>query len=163
MTPPIVVMGVSGSGKTTVGQALAARLGTEFEDADNLHSAANIAKMSSGHPLDDADRWPWLQSVGTWLHEHEHGVIACSALKRLYRDVIRQSADTSVFLYLAGDRQQLARRVSSRADHFMPGSLLDSQLATLEPLEGDEVGVTLDFSLPVEGIVDRFLADLGTR
>ena len=159
MTPPIVVMGVSGSGKTTVGQALAARLGTEFMDGDDLHSEANVAKMASGQPLDDDDRRPWLQSVGTWLNEHaDGGVIACSALRRTYRDLIRHSAPEAFFLYLSGDPDVLARRVANRPEHFMPESLLASQLATLEPLQEDESGMTIDFAKPVDEIVDLVIA-----
>lgn len=159
MTPPIVVMGVSGSGKTTVGQALAERLGAAFEDADDLHSEANIAKMRSGHPLDDADRGPWLQAVGAWLSEHsDGGVIACSALRRTYRDRIQEAAPQTVFLHLSGDPWLLATRVSGRPDHFMPESLIESQLATLEPLQPDEAGMTIDFAMPVDEIVDLVVA-----
>ena len=119
-------MGVSGSGKSTVGAALARRLRVPFEDADDLHPAANIAKMSRGEPLDDNDRYPWLETVGEWLADHEDGgVIACSALKRKYRDQLRHHAPTVRFLHLEGSREVIERRQASRPGHFMPASLLD--------------------------------------
>ncbi len=139
-------MGVSGSGKTTVGQLLADRLGVPFEDADSLHSPANVAKMAAGHPLTDADRRPWLAAVGRALAAaRETGmVMACSALKRAYRDAIRADAPTARFLELDGSRETLESRVGHREGHFMPASLLDSQLATLEPLQRDEPGERID-------------------
>lgn len=143
--PLLVVMGVSGSGKTTIGEALAARLGIEFEDADDLHPAANVAKMASGHALTDDDRLPWLAAVGAALATAQEAglVMACSALKRSYRDALLAAEPRSRFIYLEGSHELLESRVSHREGHFMPASLLDSQLATLEPLGADEPGITV--------------------
>ena len=142
--PLVVIMGVSGSGKSTVGALLAERLGVPFADADELHPPENVAKMSAGQPLDDRDRWPWLAAVGDVLAVASGTglVIACSALKRSYRDAIRDRAPETVFAYLHGDRELLGERLGMRVGHFMPGSLLDSQLATLE-VPGDDEGVTV--------------------
>jgi gluconokinase len=158
MGHPIVVMGVSGSGKSTVGAALAQRLRVPFEDADDLHPEANIAKMSRGEPLDDADRYPWLEIVGRWLAAHpDGGVMSCSALKRKYRDQLRHHASGTEFVLLAGDREVIERRQAARPGHFMPASLLSSQLATLEPLEPDEGGVVLDVAQGVDQIVQGYV------
>jgi gluconokinase len=158
MNHPIVVMGVSGSGKSTVGAALAGRLGVPFEDADDLHPAANIAKMTRGEALDDDDRWSWLERIGEWLVEHvDGGVIACSALKRKYRDQLRHHCPSVEFLHLAGGRDAIERRQASRPGHFMPASLLTSQFETLEPLAPDERGVVVDVSWSVDEIVERYL------
>lgn len=156
----VVVMGVTGSGKTTVGTALAARLGVPFADADDFHSAENVAKMADGVPLTDADRLPWLRTIGAWLAEHEDSgaVVTCSALKRRYRDVLREAAPGLTFLHLHGDKETVRARVGSRPGHFMPVSLVDSQFADLEPLGADEPGVVADFAQPVDVIVDRFTA-----
>ncbi|WP_279103338.1 gluconokinase [Gordonia bronchialis] len=151
---PIVVMGVSGSGKSTVGTELAVRLGVPFADADDLHPASNVAKMAAGVPLDDADRMPWLDLVGAWLARNPRGVISCSALRRRYRNQLRAHAPSTFFVHLAGDREVIAHRQSARTGHFMPASLLDSQFASLEPLEPDEPGVVVDVGLPAEQIVD---------
>ena len=161
----VTVMGVSGSGKTSVGAALAQRLHVPFEDADDLHPPANVAKMSAGIPLDDADRLPWLRTVGAWLAEHaaSGGVISCSALRRSYRDVLREAAPDQIFLHLASDREVIARRVAGRPGHFMPAALVDSQFATLEPLEPDERGVTLDVDQPIDALVDACVAALGVQ
>jgi gluconokinase len=150
----IVVMGVSGSGKSTVGAALAARLGVEFEDGDDLHPQANIAKMSAGIPLTDDDRWPWLDAVGDWLASRPAGVVACSALRRVYRDRIRARVPSAYVVHLAGDRETIAARQAARRGHFMPPALEASQFATLEPLEADEAGVTLDVALSVDALVE---------
>ncbi|MDN4596150.1 gluconokinase [Leifsonia sp. F6_8S_P_1A] len=148
--PRIVVMGVSGAGKTTVGQLVAERLGVPFVDGDSLHPPANVAKMASGVPLTDDDRTPWLRTIGETLAGSGAGgvVVACSALTRSYRDLIRSKAPDAVFAELDGDRDLLAERMAARPGHFMPVSLLDSQLATLQPLQADESGMRLDVALP---------------
>lgn len=152
----VVVMGVAGCGKSTVGAALAERLGAEFLDGDSLHPQANIGKMAAGTPLNDDDRAPWLAEIGRrFTASNVALVIACSALKRSYRDIIR-SADRSVaFVHLHGTRELLTERMNSRPGHFMPASLLDSQLATLEPLQDDETGAVVDIAKPVEDIVNE--------
>ncbi len=148
-------MGVSGSGKSAVGEALAERLAVPFADGDDLHPPANTAKMAAGEPLDDADRHPWLETVGRWLAEHDDGgVITCSALKRSYRDQLRGHAPKVIFVHLHGDRAMIARRQAARRGHFMPTSLLDSQFDALEPLETDEAGVVVEVSSPVDQIVE---------
>jgi len=156
---PVVVMGVSGSGKSTVGAALAGRMRVPFEDADDLHPSANIAKMARGEPLDDNDRWPWLELIGMWLVNHaDGGVIACSALKRKYRDQLRSHSDNVEFLLLEGSPEVIGRRQAARPGHFMPASLMASQFATLEPLAPDEHGVVLDVDQSVDQIVEGYLA-----
>ncbi len=138
-------MGVSGSGKTTVGELLATRLGVPFADADDLHSRANVALMAAGHPLTDEDRRPWLARVGAALSAAESTglVMACSTLKRAYRDAILAAEPRTRFVFLDGSRELLVDRLSHRHGHFMPPELLDSQLAALEPLESDEPGITI--------------------
>jgi gluconokinase len=160
----VVVMGVSGSGKTTVGTALAEALGVEYAEADSFHSPENIAKMSSGTPLTDEDRWPWLQAIAEWIGKHEAtgGVVTSSALKRAYRGLLRTGGDTW-FLHLHGSHDLLAERLKSRKGHFMPASLLVSQLATLEPLEADEPGLVVDAAEPPEEIVAAALNALRER
>ena len=155
----VVVMGVSGSGKSTVGAALAQRLGVPFVDADDLHPEANIAKMSRGEPLDDRDRHPWLETIGEWLADHDQrgGVVSCSALKRRYRDQLRQHAHRVEFCHLHGTREVIARRQASRPGHFMPASLLSSQFATLEPLEPDEHGLVIDVDQSVDDVVQEYV------
>jgi gluconokinase len=152
----VVVMGVTGCGKSTVGAALARRLGVPFADADDFHSQENVAKMAAGVPLDDADRGPWLRAIGAWLAEHaDHGAVAsCSALKRAYRDVLRAQAPDAFFVHLHGDRETVRRRVAGRAGHFMPSSLVASQFAALEPLDADERGLVLPLDAPVDDLVD---------
>jgi len=150
-------MGVSGSGKSTVGAALAQRLGVPFVDADSLHPPANIAKMAAGQPLDDEDRHPWLERIGDWLADHPGGgVVSCSALKRGYRNQLRAHCPQVRFLHLSGSADVIGRRLAARAGHFMPAALLRSQLDTLEPLGTDEAGVTVDADQDVEAIVDQF-------
>jgi gluconokinase len=145
----LVVMGVSGSGKTTIATLLAERLGYTFADADAFHSPENVAKMARREPLTDADRQPWLESLAAWIAarhtERRSTVLACSALKRRYRDALRAGARGSVaFVFLATPRAVLEQRMAHRTGHYMPLELLDSQLATLEPLAADERGVTVD-------------------
>ncbi|MGF1429209.1 gluconokinase [Kitasatospora sp. LaBMicrA B282] len=146
--PLVVVMGVSGVGKTTVAQLLAERLGLPCAEADDFHPAANIAKMTAGIPLDDADRAPWLQALAGWLRARaaagSGGVVTCSALRRAYREVLRTGSPDTFFLHLAGSRRLVAGRLALRTGHFMPPSLLDSQYAALEPLGPDEHGVVLE-------------------
>lgn len=150
-----VLMGVSGCGKTSVGQELARRCDVTFIDGDTLHPTANIEKMGNGIPLDDNDRAPWLSDVGRALRVTEGPVvIGCSALKRIYRDWIREQAATPVgFIHLHAPKAVLAKRVSERAGHFMPPSLLDSQFATLELLEEDEDGCLVDIGRPLSAVV----------
>ncbi|AIY16406.2 Gluconokinase [Pimelobacter simplex] len=159
----MVVMGVSGSGKSTVGAALGQRLGVPFADADDFHPPENIAKMAAGHALDDTDRHPWLEAIGGWLADHDAagGVISCSALKHVYRDQLRRHAPRSWFVHLDGTHDVIARRQASRPGHFMPTSLLDSQFATLEPLAADEAGFVVDVDQSVDAIVDQVVAELG--
>src|SRR6478609_1020021 len=155
----IVVMGVSGCGKTTIGDLVARELGIPFLDGDSLHPVENVAKMAAGTPLTDEDRWPWLATVGAELAKAGDGglVLACSALRRSYRDAIREQAPDTVFLHLNGSKEVLAQRVEGRSGHFMPTTLLDSQLATLEPLQEDEGGVVVDIALPVPDVVSQAL------
>jgi gluconokinase len=157
----VVVMGVTGSGKTTVGTALAERMEVPFADADDFHSPGNVAKMRAGTPLTDVDRRPWLLAIGAWLAEHGSGaVVTCSALKRVYRDTLREAAPDLTFLHLHGDKEIARERVGGRAGHFMPTSLVDSQYADLEPLGADEKGLVVDFALPVEVIVERVASEV---
>ncbi|OMC25045.1 gluconate kinase [Mycobacterium colombiense] len=152
---PVVVMGVSGSGKSTVGAALARRLRVPFVDADTLHPAANILKMTAGEPLDDDDRYPWLERVGDWLAAHrDGGVVSCSALKRKYRDQLRTHCAGVEFLHLSGSAELIGGRLAIRTDHFMPAALLRSQLDILEPLGPDEAGMTVDVGPGVDAIVE---------
>jgi gluconokinase len=161
---PIVVMGVSGSGKSTVGSALAQRLRVPFVDADTLHPPANIAKMTVGEPLDDADRYPWLEHVGEWLAGHQTGGVAsCSALKRKYRDQLRAHCPRVEFLHLGGSPALIGARLVARFGHFMPAALLRSQFETLEPLGPDEPGVTVDVGRDVNAVIDIFLAASAAR
>lgn len=153
-------MGVAGSGKTVVGRALAARLGRPFVDADDLHPEANVEKMRRGEPLDDDDRAPWLDTVGATLAEAAAPVVACSALKRAYRDRLRAVAPGLRFVHLHGDRALIAERMAAREDHFMPQSLLDDQLATLQPLGGDEDAVVVGIDQAVDAIVEDAAARL---
>lgn len=158
MGSPIVVMGVSGSGKSTVGAALAQRLRVPFADADDFHPPANIAKMTSGHPLDDDDRYPWLEAIGEWLAAHpDGGVMSCSALKRRYRDQLRRHCPDVEFFHLSGAADIIGRRQASRPGHFMPATLLASQFATLEPLAADERGVTVDVARDIDSIIEAYL------
>ncbi|MFD0040732.1 gluconokinase [Streptomyces anulatus] len=158
----IVVMGVAGTGKTTIGPLLAAALGVPYAEGDDFHPPANIAKMSAGTPLDDDDRWPWLDAIGTWAHGRAGlgGVVSSSALKRVYRDRLRDGAPDALFLHLTGDRALIEERMADRKGHFMPTALLDSQFATLQPLQADEAGVSVDVSGTPEEITRRAVAAL---
>lgn len=154
-----MVMGVSGSGKSTVGASLAATLGVEFVDGDALHPESNVAKMAAGTPLTDDDRWPWLDAVGERLAASPV-VIACSALRRVYRDRLRDAAPGIRFVFLEGSRELLAERMGARADHFMPTALLDSQLATLEAPTPDEQALTFDVAEAPAAIVAEAASQL---
>jgi gluconokinase len=160
--PVLVIMGVSGCGKSTVAGLLAGRLGWDLAEGDDMHPAASIAKMAAGQPLTDADRWPWLARVAAWIRAHtaarRPGIITCSALKRSYRDVLR--ADAVVFVYLAASREVIARRLAARHGHFMPLALLDSQFAALEPPGPDEQAVTVDISGSPEQTASLVMAAL---
>lgn len=156
LAPRVVAMGVSGCGKSTVGTLLAGLLGVPFVDADALHPPANVERMAAGIALTDADREPWLHAVGQALATPPDGaVVACSALRRRYRDVLRDAAPDAVMIHLHGDRARLAARLAARLDHFMPAALLDSQLATLEPLAPDEAGTVLDIAAPPTTLAAR--------
>ncbi len=152
MTLRLVIMGVSGCGKSTLGAALAARLGAAFVDADDLHPPANVAKMAAGEPLTDADRWPWLDAVAQALRDPGPVVVACSALRRSYRDRLRAAGDLQ-FLHLAAPQAAIAARITARKGHFMPPGLLATQYETLEPPGPDEA-ITLDATLPVEALIE---------
>ncbi len=158
---PLVVMGVSAAGKSTVAAAVAERVGGVFLDADDFHPATNQAKMAAGIPLPDEDRLPWLIQLGEEIARRtargEQVVMACSALRRSYRDLLREGADDLFFAHLDGSRELLAERIGARRDHFMPSSLLDSQITTLEPLQSDEDGVVVDISGAPDAIVDTVL------
>lgn len=159
-----VVMGVTGAGKTTVGQTLARRLGWQFLEGDALHPPENVAKMRSGQPLDDDDRAPWLRAIAgqidAWRRAGVCGVVSCSALKRAYRDVILGHRADMRLIYLHGTRQLLAARLAARHGHFMPASLLDSQLAALEPPGPDEHPIVVSIDAPVDAVADRIVAEL---
>ncbi len=163
----LVVMGVAGSGKSEVAQALAAEMDLVMTEGDDHHPQANIEKMSAGTPLDDDDRAPWLEALARWTREqHDAGhdtVLTCSALRRRYRDVLRGAvAEPTFFVHLAGSAEVLAARMAAR-DHFMPTSLLDSQFATLEHLETDEDGEVVDVDRPLEEVVEATLAIVRRR
>jgi carbohydrate kinase (thermoresistant glucokinase family) len=159
-------MGVSGVGKTTVAETLADVLGADFAEGDLFHPEANITKMSSGAPLTDDDRWPWLEALAAWTRERRSDgvstVVACSALRRAYRDVLRRDVPETFFLHLTGDPELIRDRMRARR-HFMPPDLLQSQFETLEPLGPDENGVVVDVAQAVRDIVDRAVAALATR
>ena len=160
----IVVMGVSGCGKTTVGRALGNRLGVPFQEGDALHPPENVAKMAGGTPLTDADRGPWLAVVAAWIDGQRQtgtgGVVSCSALKRAYRRVIVGERPDVRLVYLRGDRDAIATRLAARTDHFMPPSLLDSQIATLEEPGPDERPIVVDASLPIDEIITAVMVRL---
>ena len=161
MSLHLLVMGVSGSGKSTIGARLAEALALPFGDADAFHPPANVAKMSAGTPLTDEDRWPWLDALGAWLAaQRMGGVIACSALKRAYRDRLRAAVPGLRILHLSGGSGMITERQRARKDHFMPPSLMASQFATLEPPGADEAALILDITAPPEAILATALAQL---
>lgn len=159
-----MVMGVSGCGKTTIGEALAKKLGWSFADADSFHPPANIAKMSAGQPLDDDDRAPWLAAIAAWIDARrgrgESGVVTCSALKRRYRAVIVGDRPWVRLVHLDGGRALIASRLAGRHGHFMPGALLDSQFAALEPPAADEHPLIVSIDRPVAAIVETLVTAL---
>jgi gluconokinase len=166
-TTSIVVMGVSGSGKSTVATGLAERLGWPFAEGDDFHPVANVEKMRGGTPLDDEDRWPWLRALADWIGEQERAgksvVVTCSALKRAYRDVLRDGHPSVWFAHVTADADLLRERVTHRTGHFMPSSLLDSQLALLEPLQDDESGASVSGAGAAEDVVTGLLTALGAE
>lgn len=163
----VVVMGVAGAGKTTLAERLSDRLRWPCADADNLHSPANVAKMASGSPLNEHDRQEWLANVRNWADQHGAAgtstVIACSALRRTYRDIIRTAHGRVLFVHLQGDEVLINERMQQRTGHFMPVTLLPSQFALLEPLEPDEDGFTLPADRPIELLVDQALERIGRQ
>jgi gluconokinase len=164
-TVTLVVMGVSGVGKTSIAAALVARTGWVFAEGDDFHPAANRAKMTSGRPLDDADRWPWLRRIATWIGEQEatgrNAVVTCSALRRAYRDLLCDGHPSVRFVHLLAPPELIKQRVDARRGHFMPPSLLASQLATLEPLHPDEPGVAVETASDPARVADMALHRLG--
>jgi gluconokinase len=158
----VVVMGVSGAGKSTVAALLARRLGLDLADADEFHPPANVAKLAAGTPLTDEDRWPWLEAIARWLDEHRKsgGIVTCSALKRAYRDVLRSGDADAWFLHLEGPPEVISERLDGGPDRSTPSSLLKSQLDALEPPGHDERAITLDASLRPEEIIDDFLVQV---
>jgi gluconokinase len=160
----LIVMGVSGSGKSTIGEKLAERLGWSFEDGDKFHPASNVAKMSAGQPLTDEDRWPWLQAIANEIDRvceaGGHVVIACSALKRAYRDVLVHGRSDVRIIYLKGTEELIASRLALRKGHFMPPGLLASQFKTLEPPDSSENPIAVPIDAPVDAIVDDIVRQL---
>lgn len=156
----LVLMGVSGSGKSTIAEALAARIGWRCEDGDKFHPASNVAKMSAGQPLTDEDRWPWLKAIADEIDrlcgKQQHAVFACSALKRAYREVLVHGRDDVRIVFLDGTKALIAGRLATRKGHFMPADLLDSQFRTLEPPKADEGAVTVS----IDGSVDKIVDDI---
>ncbi|WP_191060144.1 gluconokinase [Geminicoccus harenae] len=157
----VVVMGVTSSGKTTVAEAIAEKYGWPFQEGDALHPEANVAKMSKGIPLTDEDRWPWLDKVAAWIDARlaagESGVITCSMLKRIYRDKVIGDRERVRILFLNGEKSVIAERMAKRKGHYMPTSLLDSQIETLEPPGSDERPLLVDIGLDIEHMVDQAL------
>jgi gluconokinase len=162
----LIVMGVSGSGKSTVAAGLAQQLSWTFEDGDRFHPKSNVDKMSAGHPLTDEDRWPWLQAIADEIdrvcHAGGHVVIACSALKHAYRDILVHGRDDVRIVFLNGSQDLIADRLSKRKNHFMPPGLLDSQFKTLEPPQAYENPITVSIDAPVETIIGNIVDQVGT-
>ena len=163
----LIVMGVSGSGKSTIATKLAERLDWTFEDGDRFHPASNVAKMKAGHPLTDEDRWPWLQAIADEIDRAcragAHVVIACSALKRAYRDVLVHGRNDVRIVFLKGTQALIADRLARRKGHFMPPGLLDSQFKTLEPPEPDESPIAVSIDASVDAIVEDIVRHLGAE
>ena len=163
----LVVMGVSGSGKSTIADRLAARLGWRYEDADKFHPPANVAKMSAGQPLTDEDRWPWLQAIADEIDRlsaaGQRAVVACSALKRSYRDILVHGRDDIRIVFLNGTQDLIADRLAARKGHFMPPGLLASQFKTLEPPGTGENPVTVSIDATIEAVVESIVRQLGLR
>ncbi|MCO5994008.1 gluconokinase [Actinoallomurus rhizosphaericola] len=154
--PIVLIMGVSGSGKTTIGAMLAGRLGWKYAEADDFHPPANVEKMHAGIPLTDEDRWPWLRAIATWMAEQtDPAVVTCSALKRKYRDVLREPRPDARLVYLDGSKELIAARLAARHGHFFPRQLLDSQFADLEPPAPDEDALAVSIDQPIEAIVEE--------
>ena len=162
----LIVMGVSGSGKSTVAERLAKRLGWRYEDGDWFHPPSNVAKMSAGQPLTDEDRWPWLRAIADEIDRvceaDQHVVIACSALKRAYREVLIHGRTDARIVYLNGTQDLIASRISARKDHFMPPELLASQFKTLEPPDASEHPVIVSIDVSVDAIVDDVIRQIHT-
>lgn len=161
----LVLMGVSGCGKTTIGAVLAERLGWEFLEGDALHPPANVAKMATGTPLQDEDRWPWLRAIAAriddWRARGVSGVVACSALKRAYRDILIGARQDVRLVYLQGTHDLISRRLTARRGHFMPPALLDSQFRTLEEPSADEGAITVSIDNAPDSVIDRILEQIG--
>jgi gluconokinase len=155
-------MGVSGSGKTTIAVHAAQQLGWVYAEGDDFHPTANVEKMQAGHPLTDEDRWPWLHALAGWIGlreaAHEDAVLTCSALKRAYRDVLAEGHPSVRFVHVTASEQTIRQRLEHRRGHYMPASLLGSQLAALEPLQPDEPGFTLPGDGPAAAVVERLVA-----
>ena len=163
----IVVMGVSGSGKSTIASMLAQRLHWVYEDADWFHPKSNIEKMHHGEPLNDEDRWPWLRAIAEWIDATRsaggHGVVACSALKRAYRDILIGNRRDVRLVFLKGERDLIARRIAARADHFMPSTLLESQFAALQEPQADERPIVVTIVPHPREIVEAIVSELGVE
>jgi len=161
----IVLMGVSGSGKSTTGAALSQKLGWPFRDADSFHPPANVEKMSRGVPLADADRWPWLEAIAQWIDERcaagEHGIVSCSALKRTYRDRIVGVRSRVRLVYLKGNKEIIGQRLRARKNHFMPASLLDSQFSTLEEPGAEEGALIVSVAMSPRRVAGTIIEKLG--
>ncbi len=160
----LVVMGVSGSGKSTIAERLAARINWRYVDGDRFHPPANVAKMSAGHPLTDEDRWPWLRAIADEIDRlsaaGQRGVVACSALKRAYRDILVHDRDDVRIVFLNGTQDLIAKRLAARKGHFMPPGLLESQFKTLEPPQPDEQPITVSIDSSIEAIINDIIRQL---